>query len=417
MEPLNNISLFRVRQEFPSEHIPDVGAAVRDALNGSGVAISRGAKVAVAVGSRGIAGLPAIVAAVIDWVRARGGLPFIVPAMGSHGGATAEGQIEVLHGYGITEAAVGAPVRSSMDVIRLPRGECPVDVYFDRLASEANATIILNRVKPHTSFRGTYESGLMKMMAVGLGKHRQALAIHALGVEGLRNVMPKVAGQVLRHGNVALGVAVVENAYDEPMAVRAIPAARIPEEEPALLDMARRNMPRLPLDQVDLLVVDEMGKNISGLGMDTNIIGRLKIRGQPEPDRPDIRVIVARDLTPETGGNAAGIGLADVVTRRLVDKIDYRATYENVLTTGFLERARIPIVAGTDREALAIAFRAAGMPLPSKARIIRIRNTLRLTELHMSGAAVDAIGGGAGVEVVGPVPALFYPDDTLCPFE
>jgi len=414
---MDPIKLSKVRQRFPRPRIDDVPAAAREALGASGVGIRRDARIAIAVGSRGIAGLVDIVRETVAWVRAQGGKPFIVPAMGSHGGATSEGQAKVLAGYGITEAEVGAPVESSMDVVELPRGESPVRVCFDRIASEADATILINRIKPHTSFRGRYESGLMKMMAIGLGKHRQAVAIHELGVEGLRDVMPKVALQVLRHANVALGVAVVENAYDEPCAIRAIPAARIPDEEPPLLDLARRNMPSLPLDRMDLLIVDEMGKNISGLGMDPNIIGRLKIRGQPEPSTPDVRVILARDLTPESGGNAAGVGLADIVTRRLFEKVDFKATYENVLTTGFLERAKIPVIAETDRHALEIAFRAAGMPTPAAARIVRILNTLRLSELHLSPSAWDAVAGRDHMELLGPVSPVFLADGSFHPFD
>ncbi len=410
------MDFFRIHQRFAPEHIADLPAAVRQSLNASGVVVARNADVAIAVGSRGIAGLAQIVAETVRWVRDHGANPFIVPAMGSHGGATAEGQVAVLAGYGITEERMGAPIRSSMEVVSLPQGESPVAVFCDRLASGADATIVINRIKPHTSFHGRYESGLMKMMAIGLGKHRQALAVHAMGIEGLKNAMPLVAAQVLRHANILLGIAVVENAYDEPLHVRAIPAALIPREEPALLELARRHMPRLPLEKIDILVVDEMGKNISGLGMDTNVIGRLKVRGQPEPESPDIRMIIARDLTEETRGNAAGVGLADVITRRLFSRIDFPATYENVLTTGFLERARLPIIAESDRAALEIAFRAAGMPAPGQARVIRIRNTLRLGDMLVSKAALDAMAGCPDVELVGAVPALFAADGNMIPF-
>ncbi len=371
---------------------------------------------AIAVGSRGIANLEGLVREVVSWVRSCQAEACIVPAMGSHGGATAEGQVEVLAGYGITPDRVGAPIRSSMDVIELPRETCPVPVYFDRLASEADATILINRVKPHTSFRGPYESGLMKMLAIGLGKHRQALAIHALGVPGLREVMPAVARQVLAHSNVVLGVAVVENACDEIAALKAIPAARIPAEEPALLALARANMPSLPLDRIDLLIVDEIGKNVSGLGMDPNIIGRLKIRGQPEPNRPDIGVIVIRDLTAETHGNATGMGLADIILRQAFAKIDFKATYANVMTTGFLERGKVPMIVDTDREALTLAARTAGMPPWDQARVMRVQNTLHLEHLHASAAAVEALRGRGGIEIADPVNPVFLPDGLLAPF-
>lgn len=394
--------MFRIRQRFMRPRVERVPETVRDELRSSGVVIRPGERIAIAVGSRGIAHLAALVAETVAWVRAQGGQPFIVPAMGSHGGATAEGQAGVLAGYGITEATVGAPVRSSMEVVELPRGDAPVPVYFDTLASQADGTVLINRIKPHTSFHGRYESGLMKMLAIGLGKHAQALAIHARGVEGLRDVMPAVARQVLHHGNIRLGLAVVENAYDETMVIRGIPASEIPDEEPLLLEVARKNMPCLPVARADVLLVDEIGKNISGLGMDPNIIGRLKIRGQPEPEWPDLRAIVVRDLTPETHGNAAGMGLADILCRRAYAKIDFNATYTNVLTTGFLERAKVPVIAEDDAEALRMAFAMAGMPAPALARIVRIRNTLHLDEVEVSARIREEIEGREGVTVLGP---------------
>lgn len=412
---MDEFSMFLVRQEFPRPRLDDVGAAVRAELAASGVRWRPGMRVAVAVGSRGIANLELLVREMVQWIRGGGGIPFIVPAMGSHGGATADGQRDVLAGYGITEERVGAPVHASMEVVELPRGDSPVPVYCDRLTLQADATCMINRVKPHTSFRGRYESGLVKMAAIGLGKQKQAAAIHALGVEGLRHVMPVVGRQVLACGNVVLGLAVVENAFDETMVVRALPAPVIPEVEPELLELARRHMPSLPLDRIDLLIVDEIGKNISGLGMDTHIIGRLKIRGVPEPERPDIRAILVRDLTPETHGNAAGIGLADIVTRQAYAKIDFAATYANVLTTGFLERARLPMVAENDREGIDMAFRMAGMPVRGKARIVRIRNTLHLERLAVSSAAMEALKETAGITSAGPLEPVFE-GDVLAPW-
>ena len=302
-----------IRQHFSTHRLENVASELKAQLQACAAAlppkaaIRPGARIAIAVGSRGIAHLVEIVRQVAAWVKSQGAEPFIVPAMGSHGGATAAGQRKVLEGYGLTEAAVGAPIVSSMDVVELPQGDAEVPVYYDAAAHAADGTIVINRIKPHTSFHGRHESGLMKMIAIGLGKHAQALAIHNLGVRGLREVMPQVARQALRSANILLGVAIVENANDETMIVRAIPAGCIAEEEPALLEIARAQMPRLPVPELDLLIVDEMGKDISGLGMDTNVIGRLKIPGQPEPERPRIRVIYVRDLTDATHGNAVGM--------------------------------------------------------------------------------------------------------------
>lgn len=413
---MNSLGLVRIRQSFPRPRLADPVASLVRELSGSGVRVARGESIAIAVGSRGIANLAGLVGVLAAWVREQGGTPFVVPAMGSHGGATAEGQAEVLAGYGVTGDSVAAAVRSCMEVVELPAGPSPVPVYFDRLASEADGTILINRVKPHTSFHGRYESGLMKMLAIGLGKHRQALAIHALGVAGLRDVMPVVARQVLAHANVRLGVALVENAYDETMAVKAIPAAGIPDAEPALLADARANMPSLPLECMDVLIVDEIGKNVSGLGMDPNVIGRLKIRGQPEPLVPSIGAIVIRDLTPETHGNAAGMGLGDVMLKRAFDRIDFKATYANVMTTGFLERGKVPMVATTDQEALEWVSRMAGMPSMDRARVLRIRNTLHLDRLQASPACVDALLGREGIEVGERVDPLFTGDGFLNPF-
>ncbi len=410
------ISMRLVRQRFPAERVEDIEACVSRELAGCGVTIQNGSRIAIAVGSRGIADLDRMVREVVRWVRSCGAEPFVVPAMGSHGGATAEGQRQVLVGYGLTEEAIGAPIRSSMDVVELPRGEAETPVFFDRQASQADGTILVNRVKPHTSFRGRYESGLMKMMAIGLGKHAQARAIHQLGIRGLREVMPQVARQVLAHANVLMGLAIVENAYEQPMRVRAIPAADIPAEEPALLEMARANMPRLPVDHLDVLIVDEVGKNISGLGMDPNIIGRLKIRGQPEPERPDIRIITIHNLSSGSHGNAIGMGLADVATRRLFDQIDFQATYANVLTTTFLERAKVPIIAETDLRAIEIAIAACGLSDPAEARIIRIRNTLRLEEMQVSSPVLGEIQAGDGIEVLGSVANLFDANGSLAPW-
>ncbi len=409
-------SLTRIRQRFDDTRIPDVEAEVRHQLAGCGVTVRPGASIAIATGSRGIAGIAAIIRCVVEWVKGQGGVPFIVPAMGSHGRATAEGQRSLIESYGVTEAFCGAPIRSSMEVVELPAAGAGVPVYFDRNASRADGVIVVNRVKPHTSFHGTYESGLAKMVSIGLGKHAQALAIHDLGVAGLREVMPRVARAILATGRILLGVAIVENACDQAMCIRAIPAGRILDEEPPLLDLARRHMPRLPVDDIDILIVDEIGKDISGVGMDTNVIGRLRIAGQPEPLLPRIRAIFVRDLSPGTHGNALGIGLADVTTRRLFQKIDFAATYENVVTTTFLERGKIPILAETDRQGLQIALRGCGLTSARDARIVRIRNTLRLEELLVSPAVLEALRDREGIEIGPRMEQAFDSSGNLLPF-
>lgn len=407
---MDKLFLHRIRQRFDATSIEDVEGEVDRQLAGCGSPVRPGAGIAIAIGSRGIDNISTIIRGVVRWVKAQGGLPFIVPAMGSHGGATAEGQRAIIEGYGITEAYCGAPIRSSMDVVELPSENVGLPVFLDREASLAEGIIVVNRIKPHTSFRGAYESGLFKMMAIGLGNQAQALAIHGLGVAGLREVMPKVAGAVLKHARILLGLAIVENAYDQTMLVRAISPDRIEQEEPDLLDLARKNMPRLPIEDIDILIVDEIGKDISGVGMDTNVIGRLKIRGQPEPQSPRIKTIFVRDLSAGTHGNALGIGLADVTTRRLFKKIDFVALYENVFTTTFLERGKIPIVAETDRQAIGIALRSCGLTGPENARIVRIRNTLHLDRLLVSSAVLKDLQDRPEIQIAPAEECLF--DDT-----
>jgi hypothetical protein len=275
---------------------------------------------------------------------------------------------------------MGCAIRSSMEVVELR----PEVLFMDRHAWESDGVILINRIKPHTDFHGQFESGLVKMSVIGLGKEKQALAMHAWGIIGLRDMVPQVASRVVETGKILLGVGIVENAYDETAMIEAIAAKDFFAREPELLAIAKQNMPRLPVDDIDVLIIDQLGKNISGSGIDTNIIGRIRIDGQPEPSSPRIKSIVVRDLTPETHGNACGVGLADVVTRRLADKIDFKTTYTNIITSGFLERGKLPVVADSDEHALEIALRAAGCREPENARVIRIRDTLHLSDILVS---------------------------------
>jgi hypothetical protein len=400
-------SLLWLRQEFPRPRVADVAAELQAQLAGSGVSLKRGGRYAVAVGSRGIANLPVLVRGIVAWVRAQGGEPVLVPAMGSHGGATAAGQEEVLASYGITAAGVGAPVRSSMDVVELPREGLELATYMDRQAYEADGTILVNRVKPHTDYHGPYESGLVKMLVIGLGKHEQALAVHRRQTRSMIELLPQVAHNVLRHGNVQLGVAVVENAYDETMLIRALRPEQIMETEPALLRTATENMPSLPVDECDVLVVDEIGKNISGVGLDSNITGRIGVYDFPDPDRPRIRIIYMRDLTEHSHGNAIGVGLGDIMSRHLYEKMDLGVTYENLITNTFLDRGKLPIIAENDRDALAIAWRACGSPPPERFRLLRIVNTLHLEYLQATPRAVEQIRKSARCAAIGPVGEWF----------
>lgn len=398
----HSIRLKKIRQHFERPRIPidQIDATIRGQFEALGLRIPAGAQIAIAVGSRGIANLPGIVKSVVACVKARGGRPFLVPAMGSHGGATADGQRAVLERYGITEAAMEAPIQSSMEVVELPADGLPNAVYMDRLAYEAAGTILINRVKAHTAFHGPIESGLLKMCVIGLGKHRGALEVHSFGAEGLRTLIPATARQILRHGNILLGVAIAENAYDETAVIKVLRPDAMEREEAALLDWVRRHSPALPVEQLDVLLVEEFGKHLSGTGMDVNVIGRLKIAGQPEPDTPGITSIVLLELSDQSHGNANGMGLADVITRRFYENIDFAATYENILTTGFLERGKLPLVADTERDALLAALKPCGRQPVEQARILRIQNTLALDELWASGPVVDEIRGRPHIDVL-----------------
>ena len=378
--------MYLVRQRFAAEKLADVTGKLQAELKLH--AITSGQRIAIAVGSRGIANLPVVVSGVADWVRAQGGEPFIVPAMGSHAGATADGQRQLLERFGIT----GAPIRSTMEVV--PLGG---NAFMDRYAFEADGVIVINRIKPHTSFHGQYESGLMKMLAIGLGKHTGAAAIHRLGVPGLREELPVVARQVLATGKILYGVALVENAYDETLVLKVIPSSEIPVREPALLKLAYENMPKLPVEDIDVLVVDEIGKEFSGTGMDTNVIGRLRIAGEGEPASPRIQRIVVCDVR---GDSAYGIGLADVTTRRLVAGADWKITQTNVETSGFIERGKLPVVMETDTQAVESV-------LPVGSRVVRIPNTLRLEWLLVSESVRQEIAGRNTMEVLRPARDFF----------
>ncbi|HRU33256.1 MAG TPA: DUF362 domain-containing protein, partial [bacterium] len=376
--------------------------------------IKPGSYIAIAAGSRGIRNIHRIVKATVEVVKEFGGRPFIVPAMGSHGGATAEGQKELLESYGITEEYTGAPIRSSMEVVELPSNGLENKVYMDKLAYSADGTIVINRIKPHTDFHGDIESGLLKMCVIGLGKHKQAIEIHRFGTYGLKYLIPPTAKRIIEYGNIILGIGIVENAYDETMVISAAKPEDFEREDKRLLDIARGNMPRLPVDKLDLLIVDEMGKDISGAGMDTNIIGRIYIDGETEPEKPKITRIVVTDLTEKAHGNAIGIGLADLTTRRLVNKIDFNATYQNAVTSTFLHRGKIPVIAEDSKTAIEWALMTCGPIDIPNARIIRIKNTLSLNELYISRSVLEEIKDR--IEIIGDFTDILDEEGELIKF-
>lgn len=395
--------LIRVKQEFPAREVEDIPGSVAAEMSRAGLNLRPGARVAIAVGSRGIYRIKGIVRAVAAEIRKREAFPFIVPAMGSHGGATAEGQRGILESYGITEEFVGAPIISSMEVVEIGQTPEGVPVYFDKNAASADAIIPVNRVKPHTDFHGLTESGLLKIMAIGLGKRRGAETIHSYGVFGLREVIPSAARVILARMPVVLGLAILENTYERTARIVALQPGEMEAAERELLKEARSLMPSLPVSHLDVLVVQEIGKNISGVGMDPNITGRMLIRGEKEVDEPHIHRIVALDLTPESHGNALGMGLADVIPRRLLDKVDFEITYTNVITSTGLERGFIPITMENDREAIEVALKTCGRKVePGNVKLVVIRNTLEITELYISESLLPEVRRRSGVSVLGP---------------
>jgi hypothetical protein len=412
----SNPKLVKVKIRFNDYCIDDIYSKVQDEMANSGVSIKKGSNIALAVGSRGISNINLIVKAVADYVKSVGATPFIVPAMGSHGGATAQGQKKVLEEYGVTEEFTGAAIKSSMEVVELPADGLKNRVYMDKNAYNADGTILINRVKPHTDFHGPFESGLIKMSVIGLGKHKQALEIHRFGVYGLRELIPLTARRILKYGNIILGVGIVENAYDRTCMIKAIKPLEFEQEEKKLLELSRKNMPALPVDKLDILIVDQLGKDISGAGIDTNIIGRIGITGETEPIKPRITNIIVTDITDASHGNALGIGLADFITRKLFDKIDFKSTYENVLTSTFIQRGKIPIIADTCRQAYVYALRTCGPVEIDKVRVIRIKNTLHIDEIYVSESVLTEISDRDDIEVIGTFDPLFNPDGSLIEF-
>lgn len=392
--------------------VEDVRAATLDALGELDFSsVPDGGRVAITAGSRGIADIPELLAALVEDLDSRGYEPFVIPAMGSHGGATAEGQVETLQSLGITEERLGCPIHSSMAVEQVGtdvEGR-PVWVAEDALA--ADGVVLANRVKAHTDYSGRLESGLAKMAVIGLGKHRGAEVTHnAALARGFDEVIPERAGIVLDEAPVVGGIALLENAHERAAEIAGLPADRILTEEPELLERSKELLPTLPVDDLDLLIVDEMGKEISGTGMDTNVLGRVSFHGQDEPDGPAVTRVYVRSLTEASHGNALGIGLADFAHADVLEAIDLGDTYVNVATSGEPARARIPYAVPADATALLVACSMTGVRDPADLRVARIENTLEPDDLLVSEPVAEELGDHAEV-TVGDSEPLAFDDD------
>lgn len=415
--------MVRVRQRFASHPPLDVAAAVARGLAPLAAKLSPGARVAVAVGSRGLTGLLALVRATVRTLQAAGAAPFILPAMGSHGGGTAEGQAALLAGYGLTETVLGVPLRAGLEVAEAGRTPAGWPVVCSTEALRADAVVLINRVKPHTDFAGRLGSGLVKMLVVGLGQPAGAAVFHrAAAAHGHEATLRAAAAVLLERVPLLAGVAVVEDARHQPVRVEVVRPADLLAREEALCAEARELMPRLPVDEVDLLVVDRMGKNLSGTGMDPAVIGRMihgySLAPEAAPCRPWVRRLFVRDLTPESRGNAIGLGLADFTTTRLVRAMDRAVTALNALAALSLQGAKVPLCFDSDREALAAALASLPGVTPRQARVVRIRDTLSLEWLEVSEALANQLSGRADLELLGPAAAwAFDPAGNLPPLE
>ena len=409
--------MYRVRQSFDRTQVKDIPATVKAELEKLNLRqkVRPGQTVALTAGSRGVANIALILKAAVEFFQSLGAKPFIFPAMGSHGGAKAEGQTSLIAHYNVTEAFTGAPIVSSMEVVEISATEDGVPVFIDKNASQADWIVVASRIKPHTKFKAPIESGLMKMMAIGMGKQKGAEYYHKAAIQfGFAKIIVDAGREVIRKTPILCGLGIVENGYDETAIMEAIKPEEIEARERKLLVVAKEMMPRLPFNEMDLLIVDEMGKNISGTGIDPNVTGRNRDILGVFPTPVNAKRLFVRDLTPDSNGNATGIGLADLTTKRLVDKINYQATYMNCITGISIEKAAVPMFFDTDEECIKTALGSVGLTPPEKSRIVRIKNTLHIDEAEVSEAYQEEFSGRKDLEILeGPKPMVFNAQGNL----
>ncbi len=388
--------MFHARQAFEGDHIApeQIPEIVKKRLDDSAISgkIRPGMQIAITMGSRGIRNSDIIVKSIVDYVKSKGAFPFIVPAMGSHGGATGEGQRAVLAQYHVTEETVGCPVKSSMETVYLGESSLGRPVYMDKNAYEADGTILFCRIKPHNGFRGKYESGCCKMLTVGLGKQKGASIVHGDGMDRIAQNIPDMAKVVLEKANILGAVPCIENAYDETCRIEALPAEDIMEREPELLKYAFTRMPSLLVGETDVLIVDTVGKNISGSGVDPNITGTFSTPYASGGIK--VQRTCFLNLTPESEGNALGCGLASAITKKIFDEIDAEKMYPNCITSTVLRSAMIPCVVGTEKEAVQICIRTCNKIDRNHARAVRISDSLHIGEIMLSESYYEDVCAG-----------------------
>lgn len=390
----------RIRQQFDTTKIENIKEVIDAKFCQDNIkdTIKKGQSIGITVGSRGLDNLSDIVKYVCDNIKDKGATPVIIPSMGSHGNATAEGQATFVRGLGVTEEYVGAEIKAGMEVVQLGTTDTGLPVYYDKIASELDGVIVLGRIKAHTDLEGDIESGLHKMITVGLGNHMGAQVMHAMGLDKAVPRLKSIARYALKHSNIIFGIGLLENAYDETSQIEFIPTDEIADVEPGLLKKSKENLPRFLFNDIDLLIVDELGKNISGDGMDPNVIGR----GVIGPKNKDIRInkIVTLDTTKEAGSNAYGVGLSDVTTMRIFNKLKTEAMYTNAITAISINGARIPIAMDNDKLAIQLGIRAVCCDDHSKIRIARIKDTLSLKELYISEGLLEDVKSNDNIEII-----------------
>jgi len=400
--------MVKVRQIFPRKKIGNISAAVRAELTKAEISgtIKPGMKIAITGGSRGVANIALILKEIAAFVKRQGGQPFIIPAMGSHGGATAEGQVEVLKSYGITEDFCECPIRATMDTLQIGVTAEQHPVFIDKYAAAADGIIVVNRVKPHTCFRGAYESGLMKMMTIGLGKQKGAEVCHEAGFKHMAKLVPLFGNAILTQSKVLFGIATLENPFDETCKIIALSKSEIPEKEPELLRESKALMPRILLNETDVLIVDKIGKNYSGDGMDPNITGTFCTPYASGNFRSQ-RVVVL-DLSEETHGNAVGMGAADIASKRVFEKADLEKTYPNGITSTVISNVKIPVLLKNDKESIQAAIKICNEIDKSQPKIIRIANSLHIEYIYISEALLEQAKITPGIEILeDPQPFVF----------
>ncbi|RSL33608.1 DUF2088 domain-containing protein [Salibacterium salarium] len=409
--------MYKIKQECRFRPINDVRKDLTEKIiqTKSYEMIKPKSRIAITVGSRGIDQLKTVIGTIVEKIKEQNADPFIVPAMGSHGGGDAIAQQKILASYGITEEQVGAPIISSMKVVEIGRLRDGTPLYCDQTAYMADGIIIVNRIKPHTSFRGEIESGLTKMMTIGLGKHKGATAFHQKGFESMGEMLTQAAPIYLKNAPITMGVALIENSIDKLSKLEVVEPNEWFKKEIDLLQNAWQRMPELPVNTIDVLVIDEMGKNISGAGMDPNIINRAGSPAFTPAPAPNINKIVVLDLTDESDGNAIGVGVADLITRRLVDKINLNDMYANAFTSTVLTGSRIPIPIKNDRDAIALAVKTSNKT--QKINLVHIKNTLEISELWVSEDCLSEINEKRGVSILKESKIQFDDNGNLLNYE